>query len=155
MDDLRIPVRRVPVKVAQTDGSQHQLLLFVSERSPLHEGAETPSEAISGRRGFVPALNPADDSLVCLQVEAIMWMKVNASLERPGPEADTIPTEHEVEIVLAGGESCVGLLTYVRPEKHRLSDFLNEGDAPLRLLQGDDMLIVNRRHVLRVVCRRT
>lgn len=156
MDDLRIPVRRVPVEVAQTDGSHQRFQLFVSEHSPHHEGPETPSEAITGARGFVPAIDPADDSLVCLKVDAIMWMKVDARLERPGPEAETIPTEHEVEIVLSGGERCQGLLTYVRPEpRDRLSDFLNEGDGPLRIIQGDEMILVNRRHVLRVVCRRS
>ena len=156
MDDLRIPVRRVAVEVAQTDGSQQRFQLFVSEHSPHHEGPETPSEAITGVRGFVPAINPVDDSLVCLKVDAIMWMRVKAALERPGPEADTIPTEHDVEIVLSGGERCSGLLSYVRPEKRdRLSDFLNEGEGPLKLIQGDEVVLVNRRHVLRVVCRRT
>lgn len=154
MDDLRIPVQRVPVEVAQTDGSMQRVEMFVSERSANHDGPQSPSEAISGLRGFLPAIDPTDETLVCLKVDAITWMRFDASLERQGPEAHTIPIEHEVELVLSGGERCRGLLSYVRPPNHdRLSDFLNEDDGPLKLLQGSNVLLINRRHILRVVSR--
>ena len=154
MDDLKVPKQRVLAEVAQTDGSVLPVQLFVSQYAMGSRGPERPSEALLAAR-FLPAIDRRTDALVCLNRDGIVWMKVEAALEPPGPEAHTIPTEHEVEVVLTGGHTCEGLLSYVRPAgQARLSDFLNDERELLRLLDGPDVLLLNTRHVLRVVSRR-
>ena len=63
----------------------------------------------------------------------------------------TLPTEHEVEVLLGSGLRLRGLVSFLRPPDHsRLVDFLNEADPFFRLIEERAIALVNKRHVSRV-----
>ena len=53
-----------------------------------------------------------------------------------------------MEIRLVDGQRLRGLFAYVQPEgRSRLTDYLNDAPTFLRLLQGDMVALINKRHV--------
>ncbi len=79
---------------------------------------------------------------------AIAVARVDARHELREVDRLTMRTEHAVEIRLVDGQRLQGLFSYVQPEgRNRLTDFLNDAPPFLRLLQGDMVALVNKRHV--------
>jgi hypothetical protein len=86
-----------------------------------------------------------------LNRSAISALRLDPALDEDVDEDVTIPTEHEVEVLLREGTALKGLVSYLRPsERSRLVDFLNEGPPFFRLLDGASLVLVNKRHVVRV-----
>jgi hypothetical protein len=63
----------------------------------------------------------------------------------------SIPTEHEVEVLLQDGTTLRGLVSYLRPaERSRLVDYLNEPPPFFRMIDAGVLVLVNKRHAVRV-----
>ena len=78
-------------------------------------------------------------------------VRVAAALEVDDADGLTLPTEHEVEVLLGSGLRLRGLVSFLRPPDHsRLVDFLNEPEPFFRLLEERAIALVNKRHVSRV-----
>jgi len=151
MDDLRVPKRRVPVEVTLQGGATRRVTLFLAEAAEGHSGQERPSDLLNGRDDFIPAFDEETAGMTFLNRAGIALVRFPADLDRDEADEVTIPTEHEVEVRLLDGTTLAGIVSYLRPpERSRLVEFLNESTPFLRLLVGEAVALVNKRHVSRV-----
>ncbi len=151
MSDLTVPKRRVEVSLELAGGLQRVVTLFLSESAARHAGAERLSDVLNDRLHFVPALDADTRGITFLNCAAVMIARASADAERTGAEEVAIPVEHDVEVTLADGRALRGTVSYVPASaRTRLVDFLNDGTPFLRLLAEDAVLLVNKRHVVRV-----
>lgn len=152
MDELRVPKRRAPAEVILPGGVGRRVVLFLAEAAAGHAGGEQPSDLLNGTGEFIPAVDEADGAMTFLHRGAVAVVRVAPELEPDEAEEFTLPTEHEVEVHLAGGGVRAGLVSFLRPpDRTRLVDFLNEPSPFFRLLEADAVALVNKRHVTRVV----
>jgi hypothetical protein len=153
MDELRVPKHRAAVEVAFAGGAVRRMSLFLAEAAPGHAGPEVPLDLLNGDCDFIPAFDEDAATMTFLHREGVPVVRVAGALD--GGEADlTLPTEHEVEVLLQDGSTLTGLVSYVRPaDRSRLVDVLNESPPFFRLLQGPQVAYVNKRHVARVALR--
>jgi hypothetical protein len=151
MEDLRVPKRRTPVEVLLPGGTPRAMALFLSEVAADHTGPERPSDLLNGGDDFVPAFDEAGKAMTFLNRAAIAAVRLDPALDADLDEEVSIPTEHDVELLLQDGTALRGLVSYLRPtERSRLVDFLNEAPPFFRLLEGTVLVLVNKRHVVRV-----
>jgi hypothetical protein len=150
MDELRVPKRRVAAVVLLPGGQARRIALFLSEAASGHAGPERPSDLLCGGDDFVPAVDEETGQMTFLNRAALAVVRVARALEADDAET-TIPTEHEVEVLLRDGLVLRGLVSYLRPADHaRLVDYLNEPTPFFRLHEGDTVALVNKRRVSRV-----
>ncbi len=149
MDDLRVPKHRVAAEVLLPGGLTRRIALFLAEAAPDHDGPERPLDLLNGRAEFLPAFDEESGQMTFLHRAALAAVRVPREAETE--ELPTIPTEHEVEILLTDGVALRGVISYLRPpERGRLVEFLNEPEPFLRLIEDGAMTLVNKRHVARV-----
>jgi hypothetical protein len=151
MDDLRVPKRRTPVEMLLPGGATRRMTLFLSEVAADHTGPERPSDLLNGGDDFVPAFDETGKAMTFLNRSAISAVRLDPALDADLDEDVTLPTEHEVEVLLQDGTPLRGLVSFLRPaERSRLVDFLNEPPPFFRLIDGAVLVLVNKRHVVRV-----
>lgn len=151
MDDLRVPKRRIPVEVLLPGGRTCKMAMFLSEVAADHTGPERPSDLLNGGDDFVPAFDETGKAMTFLNRSTIAAVRLDPALDADVEEDVSIPTEHEVELLLQDGTSLRGLVSYLRPsERSRLVDFLNEAPPFFRLIDAAVLVLVNKRHVVRV-----
>jgi hypothetical protein len=149
MDELRVPKHRLSVEVLLPAGLRRRMALFLAEAAPDHGGPERPLDLLNGRAEFIPALDEETGQMTFLHCGALRAVRVPREVEPE--ELPTIPTEHEVEVLLSDGTALRGLFSYLRPAEHsRLVDVLNEPPPFFRLLEDGAVTLVNKRHVVRV-----
>lgn len=152
MDDLRVPKRRVTAEAILADGTVRRITLFLAEAASQHAGPERPSDLLNGGGDFVPALDDEAGAMTFLNRAGVAAFRLPAREGEGDAEGLTLPTEHEVEVTLQSGATLRGLVSYLRPPEHsRLLDFLNEPEPFFHLLEERAVLLVNKRHVARVV----
>lgn len=156
MEDLRVPKRPVPAEVILPGGEVRPISLFLAEAASGHAGPERPADLLNGGLDFVPARDDAEGTMTFLNVDGLAVVRVDRALDGGGDDALTLPTEHEVEVLLGTGAVLRGLVSYLRPpDRSRLVDFLNEPARFFRLLEERTVALVNKRHVARVALRRS
>ena len=151
-DDLRVPKRRVPAEVVLPGGRTRRIAVFLSDAAADHSGPEVPGDLLNGREDFIPALDEEDGVMTFLNRHGLSVVRVGRETASGDDDAPTIPTEHEVEILLRDGTSLRGLVSYLRPpDRARLVDYLNESTPFLPLHEENALALVNKRHLSRVV----
>ena len=118
MEDLRVPKHRVAAEVLLPGGASRRIALFLAEAASTHAGPERPSDLLNGGEDFVPALDDASGNMTFLNRAAIAVVRVARELEVDDAAETTIPTEHEVEALLADDTVLHGLVSYVLPADH-------------------------------------
>lgn len=152
MDELRVPKRRVTIEVGLTGGTTRRLDLFLAEFASQHIGEERVSDVLNGHTEFIPAFDGERKAMTFTHRDALMWANLSVEDEPPTADAHTIPSEHEVELALSDGSVHRGLISYVRPpDRARIIDYLNEAPRFFRLVQGERVMLVNKRHVAQVI----
>ncbi len=153
MNELRVPKHQIAVEVILPGGTVRRMALFLAEAAPDHAGPEVPLDLLNGRDDFIPAFDEGARVMSFLHRPGVPVVRLERTLDA-GEEDVTLPTEHEVEVQLTDGTTLAGLVSYVRPpDRTRLVDVLNEPHPFFRLLQGDQVAYVNKRHVSCVALR--
>lgn len=151
MEELRVPKRRTAVEIQLQGGAIHRVAVFLGDFASGHAGPERLSDLLNGPGGFVPAYDLEADAMTFLNRDGLAVARLPAVFETEANDQHTLPTEHEVEIVLDDGSRLRGLVSYVLPtERSRLIDFLNEAPLFFRLLEQDQVALVNKKYVARV-----
>ncbi len=151
MESLRILKRPVSIDATLLDGTRHRFEVFLGESSADHAGFERLSELLVRRETFIPAVDESNAGLTWLNTANVVLVRAPAAVD-PTPDVETLPTEHEIELRLATGAKLKGIVSYVRPDAYsRITDFLNQDASPfLRLVDGETVVFVNKRHVISV-----
>ena len=152
MDELRVPKRRVSAEAILAGGTARRITLFLAEAASHHSGPERPGDLLNGGGDFIPALDEEAGAMTFLNRAGLAAVRVPGhDVEDEGAEL-TLPTEHAVEVLLQSGATLRGLVSYLRPpDRSRLQDFLNEPEPFFHLLEEQAVVLVNKRHVVRVV----
>lgn len=149
MDELRIPKRRVEVELVLAGHGARRVVLFLSDFAVGHDGAERVSDLLNDPPDFLPARDLATDQVLFVQREQVVVARVAREPEPEDAERYTLPTEHEVVLLLADGQRVSGLVTYVLPpDRSRLVDYLNAAPPFVRVHEGEREAYVNRRYVV-------
>lgn len=151
MEDLRVPKRRTAIEIQLQGGAIHRVAVFLGEFASGHAGPERLSDLLNGPGEFFPAYDLEADAMTFLNRTGLAVVRLPNVVELEAADPLTLPTEHEVEIVLDDGIKLRGLVSYLLPPEHsRLIDFLNQSPLFLRLLEQDRIALVNKRHVARM-----
>jgi hypothetical protein len=151
MDDLRVPKHRIPVEVLLPGGASRRMALFLSEVAADHTGKERPSDLLNGGDDFIPALDEETNAMTFLNRSAVAALRVDAAHDVDADEEISLPTEHDVEILLQDGTRLRGLISYLRPlQRSRLVEFLNEFPPFFRMFEATTLALINKRHVVGV-----
>ncbi len=155
-DLFHVPKRRVPAEVFLPGQPPIAVDLFLSEFAQTHDGAERPSDLLSGSEDFFPAAGP-DGKVVFFQRNAVMFLSVPARHEIRDGSADSAmlsseeAAHHEVRVFLEDGTDLQGTVSYVMPEgQRRLQDYLNRGPRFLIVRDGETVRLVNRARIVRI-----
>jgi hypothetical protein len=152
MEDLRVPKRRVAAEAILAGGAVRRFTLFLADAASHHAGPERPGDLLNGGGDFVPAFDEEARAMTFLNRAGVAAVRLPGRESEDAAEDLTLPTEHPVEVVLQSGATLRGLVSYVRPpERSRLVDFLNEPDPFFHLHEDGSFVLVNKRHVVRVV----
>ncbi|HXI04205.1 MAG TPA: hypothetical protein VNI57_13615 [Candidatus Saccharimonadales bacterium] len=151
-ETFRVPKVGVRASVHLAGGGKMEVVLYLSDRAPMHDGPEQISDLLTSDAGFLPVRDLGSDRVTLLRREAIMAVSVSGdyagSEEREPGEigAGTDTITEEVEAILAGGARLRGRIRYAMPEgQRRLQDYLNLPE-PLVFLREDAEL--------RILCKR-
>ena len=146
-DELKVPKRRVQVEVLAPGAPPRQVTVFLADFASKHSGPERLSDLLNAHDEFVPALE--NGATVFLGRHSIAAARVAREWE-PGEEAAQ-GSQHQLEILLAGGACLRGLVSVVLPpERSRLLDFLNDAQPFLRLVEENQVALIHKRHIVRV-----
>lgn len=152
MEELRIPKRRVSVDVMLPDGKVRRVNVFLAEQATNHEGSERVSDLLNGEGEFLPAFDLETKTMTMMNRSAVLVARCPSEDEADLSAEFTIPTEHDVQVTMVNGDQLEGLITYVRPpENARLPDFLNDRSPFFALQEKEQVALVNKRHVARIV----
>jgi PAS domain-containing protein len=129
-------------------GESREVTVFLAEAVPGRIGGERLSDLLNAEAKFIPVSDMATGRMTFLNSASIALARVDSEQELREEDQLTILTEHEVEVRLVDGQRLQGLFTYVLPDdRSRLTDYLNSPPAFLRLVQGQRVVLVNKRHV--------
>jgi hypothetical protein len=137
----------VLAQIVLPGGEARDVAVFLSESSPGGEG-ERLSDLLNSEAKFLPAQDVATEAMTFVHSVTLAVARVDAQHELREVDQLTLRTEHAVELRLVDGQCLKGLFAYVQPEERsRLTDYLNDAPPFLRLLQGDKVALINKRHV--------
>jgi hypothetical protein len=142
LEELRVPKRRVGAQIVLPGGETRDVFVFLAEATPERSGGERLSDLLNAGSKLLPAMDAKTQGMLLVNA------RVEAEHEPREEDQLTLLTEYEVELRLMDGQRLQGLITYVMPEgRSRLTDYFNEAHPFLRLLQGSQVALVNKRHV--------
>lgn len=150
MSDFSLPRTPVPARLLLTQGVSRPGQIYVMERVPHHDGAETVLELLNRPEGFF-AFRPDEDDEILLVSKV---QTVSLSVDRQAPIADPARLSAArmlgLEVVLAGGATLGGWASVELPEQHaRLLDYLNASqEAFFAVWSHAATHYVNRAYVL-------
>lgn len=150
MEDLRVPKRKVPVQLVMPGGAGRRVSLFLAEAAPGHDGPELPADLVDGPSRFVPVVDEESGAIQFVSLASVALVRIARELDAEENPFE-LPVEHQVEVALLDGTLLRGIVSYVRPnERSRLGDLLNEPPPFVRLVEGETVALVNKRHIARV-----
>ena len=150
VSDFSLPRTPVPARLLLTQGVSRPGQIYVMERVPHHDGAETVLELLNRPEGFF-AFRPDEDDEILLVSKV---QTVSLSVDRQAPIADPARLSAArmlgLEVVLAGGATLGGWASVELPEQHaRLLDYLNASqEAFFAVWSHAATHYVNRAYVL-------
>jgi hypothetical protein len=149
MEELRVPRRRIPVRMILDDGRTLEADLFVAPIGP-DGGPERLADRLNDPHDeFVPVASGGDRFV--LNKSGIVLVHLSG-----GPEEAGIPETFEgheapVRLSLTGGLGLIGRLPIAMPpERSRVLDYLNAAERFVPILGDGQVTLVQRRFIVSV-----
>lgn len=132
-------------------GTVHRVAVFLAEQARSHGGREKLSDLLNDPGEFIPTECLATGRPIFFRRQAITLAKLPLEREPDDPVSLTLPSEHDVDLLLADGSKFSGLLTYVAPpERSRLVDYLEDSPPFFPVIRDESLYLLNKAHVLSV-----
>ena len=148
-----IPSVAIPAMLLQAGGGRHEGEVYVTERASQHAGHETALDMLNRPGGFFPFRPKGGGARIWLVAKA---RTVTLTVPLPEPEdADrhrlSAAKQAALEVTLADGSTLTGRAMLELPSHQaRILDYLNEAEQFFAIATNEQLLIVNRAHVLHV-----
>jgi hypothetical protein len=145
------------VRIRTSPQVEEQVYVFLGEFAENHRGPERPVDVFNGSGDFVVVEDEGGG--ISFLRRGSVWIVALASedgfveeLADSDPMAGDFDTEVRLGITLEDGSLLEGSVRYQLPQaQRRVNDFLNEETPFFTLYQEDEVLLVNRSRVARVV----
>ena len=147
---LRVRKQNVAVDLALAGISPRRMELFLPEQPTREDRRQQVLHFLETGLTFLPARD-ASGRWEILNRDAIVWIRI--SLGEIGEDADELfDFRQRVRVDLTSGEPLDGELLYSAQEQEtRVTDYMNFEGRFFRLWHGDDVYIVNKSFVLRII----
>lgn len=157
MERYRVPKHRVRVRIRSAQGREEDVFLFLADFAEGHIGPERPGDLFRGGIEFCVAENESGEVIFlhCRSVSTVtiaLEDELEEGLAGGDPVAADLDTERAITVVLADGLALTGVTRYQLPEANRrLQDFLNSPEPFLPIYQGEEIILINKAHIARVL----
>lgn len=151
---LRVRKQNVAVDLALAGLAPRRVELFLPEQPTRDDRRHQVLHFLEKGMTFVPARELATGQWEILNRNAVLWIRIPlASLGTLGDDAEELfEFRQRVRIDLLSGEPLEGELLYSAQEQEtRVTDYMNYEGRFFRLWREDDVYLVNKNYVLRVL----
>ncbi len=168
--ELRLPTLAVSVQLARAGKPSEQVELFVADmpRRTRSQLVTELAELLESEPAFLPVREPeAGGRVAMVGKQAILWVAISLHQLHAGAAVNGVPEEvefepsevlnlfdhrHDCRVELDTGLGIDGCVLYTSPaDRPRFADHLNERGLFVRIWTSDELYLVNKRHIVRVL----
>lgn len=169
--ELRLPTLAVSVQLARAGKPPEHVELFVADmpRRTRTELVKELAELLESEPLFLPVREPeAGGRVAMLGKLAILWVAISLHELHAGEVVDGVPESevefepsevmnlydhrHDCRVELDTGLGIDGCVLYTSPaDRPRFADHLNQPGVFVRIWTPDQLYLVNKRHIVRVL----
>ena len=151
---LRVRKQNVVVDLALAGVSPRRMELFLPEQPTSEDRRAQVLHFVEKGLTFLPARDSASGQWEIINRNAVLWIRISMEdLGALGEDADELfEFRQKVRVDLMSGEPLDGELLYSAQEQEtRVTDYMNFEGRFFRLWREDDVYLVNKSFVLRVI----
>lgn len=153
---LRVRRQSVAVDIALGAAAPRRVEIFLPEPAAPRDRRQQVLDLIEKGPAFLPARETASGQWEIVHRNAVAWIRIlPESFGAEGDESDSdelFDFRQKVHVHFDSGEPLEGELLYSAQEQEtRLTDYMNYESPFFRLWRGDDVYLINKSHVLRVL----
>jgi len=151
---LRVRKQNVVVDLALAGVSPRRMELFLPEQPTSEDRRAQVLHLVEKGLTFLPARDSASGSWEIINRNAVLWIRISMEdLGALGEDADELfEFRQKVRVDLMSGAPLDGELLYSAQEQEtRVTDYMNFEGRFFRLWREDDVYLVNKSFVLRVI----
>ena len=151
---LRVRKQNVVVDLALAGVSPRKMELFLPEQPTAEDRRAQVLHFVEKGLTFLPARDSASGQWEIINRNAVLWIRISMEdLGALGEDADELfDFRQKVRVDLTAGASLDGELLYSAQEQEtRVTDYMNFEGRFFRLWREDDVYLVNKSFVLRVI----
>ena len=151
---LRVRKQNVVVDLALAGVSPRRMELFLPEQPTSEDRRAQVLHLVEKGLTFLPARDSASGSWEIINRNAVLWIRISMEdLGALGEDADELfEFRQKVRVDLMSGAPLDGELLYSAQEQEtRVTDYMNIEGRFFRLWREDDVYLVNKSFVLRVI----
>lgn len=152
-ESLRVRKERLEVELVLAGGSPRRVELFLAEHGSHDFNRQRVIELLDQAGSFLPGRDLETGEWESFNPRAVVWIGMSgSSIDAEGSGDELFEHRRSVRISLAAGDWLEGEVLYSAPDAGpRLVDHLNRNERYFRLWRGDQVFLVNKEWVLRVV----
>jgi hypothetical protein len=146
---LKVPKKKVPLKINFVGGESIQGNIFLSSQSPLHYGEELVIDLLNDKDPFFPFEIEEPFSIRIINKKNIISVTTSEDLKSD----EVIGKKEKIKIILTDGQQLIGELIINQPEyKSRVLDFFNVNERRFfELFNKSEVYYININHISQVI----
>jgi hypothetical protein len=150
---LRVPKKTLEVDLALVGASPRRVELFLAEHGSHDFDRQHVLELLDQSESFIPIRDLETGEWESFNSSAVVWIGISgSSVDGDGSGDELFEHRRPVLVALSGGTWLEGEVLYSAADAGpRLVDHLNRKDRYFRLWKADQVFLVNKNWVLRVV----
>ena len=150
---LRVPKHTLDVELALVGGEPRRVELFLAEHGPHDFERQNVLELLDQVGSFIPMRDLETGQWEFFNSRTVVWVGISGpSVDVEGSGDELFEQRRAVRVEVTGGGSLEGEILYSAPDAStRLVDHLNRNERFFRVWKGDQVLLINKKWVLRVV----
>lgn len=150
---LRVPKKTLEVELALAGATPRRVELFLAEHGEHDFNRQHVLDLLDQVDSFIPIRDLETGEWESFNSDAVVWVGIPASsADADGSGDELFEHRRSVRVALTGGGWLEGDVLYSAPDAGpRLVDHLNRNDPYFRLWNAEQVFLVNKRWVLRVV----
>jgi hypothetical protein len=150
---LQVPKQTLEVELLLAGAAPRHVELFLAEHGSRDFDRQHVLELLGQEGSFLPIGDLESGEREVFNSRAIVWVAIpESSSEGEGSGDELFEHRRSVRVAFAGGEWLEGEVLYSAPDAGgRLVDHLNRHEPYFRLWKAEQLFLVNKRWVLRVL----
>ena len=153
LEQLRIRKQPLEVELALAGATPRRVELFLAEHGSHDFNRQRVLELLEQAGSFLPGRDLETGEWESFNSRAVVWIGMSgSSIDAEGSGDELFEHRRSVRVALVAGDWLEGEVLYSAPDAGpRLVDHLNRNERYFRLWRGDQVFLVNKEWVLRVM----